>query len=241
MTRRVEKRLRQLTERWALPEGAEQRLSRILDLVQREPSSITAVRDPAHGVDRHIADSLAGLQLAPMRTAARIADLGAGGGFPGLVLAVALPGTQVTLVESVRKKCEFLLSVVDDLELRNVAVVTARAEAWPEGSGSQDVVTARALAPLNVLVEYAAPLLREGGSLVAWKGKRDLSEEADGLHAAEILGLAADPVSPYAAETFSGADARHLYVYLKVRATPSKYPRREGMARKRPLRSSTAA
>jgi 16S rRNA (guanine527-N7)-methyltransferase len=241
MTRRVEKRLRQLTEQWTLPEGSEQRLSRILDLVQREPSSITAVRDPAHGVDLHIADSLAGLQLAPVRTAPRIADLGAGGGFPGLVLAVALPTAEVTLVESVGKKCEFLRSVVDDLELRNVAIVNARAEAWPDGSGSQDVITARALAPLSVLAEYAAPLLREGGSLVAWKGKRDPSEEADGLHAAEILGLAADPGSPYAAETFSGADTRHLYVYSKVRVTPSKFPRREGMARKRPLQSLTGA
>jgi 16S rRNA (guanine527-N7)-methyltransferase len=203
-------------------------------MVAEEPTSITTVRDPTAGVDAHVADSLAGLEVPALRAAGTIADLGSGGGFPGLALAVALPGARVTLVESVGKKCDFLRRAADEAGLANVEVVNARAEAWPAGIGTQDVVTARALAPLNVLAEYAAPLLVAGGSLVAWKGTVDPSEEADGLVAASLLGL--EFRSSRAVEPFSGADHRCLYVYSKVSPTPARYPRREGMARKRPLR-----
>lgn len=230
-------RLVELAERWELSEDAPAQLRKILELVQEEPSSITAVRDPKRGVDVHVGDSLAGLALPELRGARAIADLGSGGGFPGLVLAVALPDTTVNLVESVGKKADFLLRTADAVGLTNVCVVNARAEGWPEGIGANDVVTARALAPLNILVEYAAPLLEEGGRLVAWKGKRDPSEERDGLHAAEVVGLEAH--EPTTAPTFPGGDERHLYVYLKVRPTPPRFPRREGIARKRPLQPST--
>src|SRR5205085_10724560 len=87
----VRMRLRQLDERYALPAGAVERLERLLDLVAAEPSAITSVRDPARGVDVHVADSLVALELADVRSAWRVVDLGAGGGFPGLPLATALP------------------------------------------------------------------------------------------------------------------------------------------------------
>jgi 16S rRNA (guanine527-N7)-methyltransferase len=234
----VDIRLAELAARYELPDAAAERLGGILDHVAAEPTSITTVRDPAQGVELHVADSLAGLEVEQLRGAASIADLGAGGGFPGLVLAVALPAAQVTLVESVGKKCEFLRRTAADLELHNVTVVNARAEAWREGIGSQAAVTARALAPLTVLAEYAAPLLVDGGALVAWKGRRDASEEADGVHAAEVLGL--EPLPPRTVSPIPGADDRHLYVYLKVGVTPARFPRREGIARKRPLQRSTA-
>lgn len=232
----VEQRIVELATRWDLPGEAPRQLRGILDAVAAEPTSITTVRDPAQGVDVHVADSLAGLAIPELRSARRIADLGAGGGFPGLVLAVALPQTRVTLVESVGKKTDFLRRTAEAVGLANVEVVTARAEAWPEGIGAHDVVTARALAPLNILAEYAAPLLEEGGRLIAWKAKRDPSEERDSIYAADVLGL--EPQPTVAAETFPGADERHLYVYLKVRPTPDRFPRREGMARKRPLQPS---
>jgi 16S rRNA (guanine527-N7)-methyltransferase len=231
----VDDRLAQLADRWELPQAAPGQLKTILDLVASEPTSITTVRDPALGVDVHVADSLVGLEFAVLRDATRIADLGSGAGFPGLALAVALPDAHVTLVESVGKKCEFLRRTVEAADLGNVEVVHGRAEAWPAGIGTQDVVTARALAPLNVLAEYAAPLLVAGGSLLAWKGHQDPSEEADGMAAASQLGL--EPRPPRAVEPFDGANARHLYLYLKVSPTPDRYPRREGMARKRPLRA----
>jgi 16S rRNA (guanine527-N7)-methyltransferase len=121
--------------------------------------------------------------------------------------------------------------------LANVDVVHARAEDWPAGIGAHDLVTARALAPLNVLVEYAAPLLADSGALVAWKGRRDPAEEADGTAAAEQLGMHLREVRRV--EPFADVRDRHLYLYLKVRPTPNRYPRRPGMARKRPLTAST--
>jgi 16S rRNA (guanine527-N7)-methyltransferase len=94
-------------------------------------------------------------------------------------------------------------------------------------------VTARAVAPLAVLVEYAAPLLRTGGHFVAWKGARDRDEEAAGAHAGSELGLHSH--DPIAITPYSGARDLHLHLYSKVRETPAKYPRRPGMAAKRPL------
>ncbi len=235
----VDARLVQLADQYDLPDGAAARLRGVLDHVAAEPTSITTVRDPARGVELHVADSLAGLEVERLRGAPSIADLGAGGGFPGLVLAVALPAARVTLVESVGKKCEFLRRTAADLELHNVTVVNARAEAWHDGIGTQGAVTARALAPLTILAEYAAPLLVDGGALVAWKGRRDSAEEADGAHAAGVLGL--EPLPPRTVAPVPGADERRLYVYLKVAPTPARFPRREGIARKRPLQRSMTA
>jgi 16S rRNA (guanine527-N7)-methyltransferase len=232
----VDDRLEGLAARWRLAPGAAGRLRTVLDRVASEPTAITTVRDPEQAVDVHVADSLSVLAVPAVRAADRLADLGSGGGFPGLALAIALPGAAVTLVESVGKKCDFLRRAADAAGLENVAVVNARAEAWRAGLGTQDVVTARALAPLNVLAEYAAPLLREGGALVAMKARRDLSEEAAGAAAAAILGL--EPAAPMLVEPFADAGARNLHLYLKVRPTPDRFPRREGMARKRPLQGS---
>jgi 16S rRNA (guanine527-N7)-methyltransferase len=182
----------------------------------------------------HIADSLAGLEVAAVGEAERIADLGSGAGLPGLVLAIARPDAEVVLVESVGKKCAWLERTVSALGLENVRVVCARAEELEEAPF--DVVTARALASLPVLCEYAAPLLREGGSLVAWKGAVDAREDADGLHAANVLGLEREEVR--AVEPYPGSQRRTLHVFRKVSPTPDGYPRRPGMAAKRPLTAS---
>jgi 16S rRNA (guanine527-N7)-methyltransferase len=224
-------------ERSGLTPEATAAIERLLDLVANEPAAPTTVRDRAEAVDVHVADSLSGLELAAVRGARRIADLGAGAGFPGLVLAAALPDARVTLVESVKRKCDWLSRAVETMGLANVDVVHTRAEDWPGGLGAHDLVTARALATLNVLVEYAAPLLADGGALVAWKGRRDPVEEADGGAAAEQVGMALRDVRRV--EPFADVRDRHLYLYLKVRPTPNRYPRRAGMARKRPLRAST--
>ena len=233
----VAHRLAELAERYGLPDSAAERLALLLDLVAQEPSAITAVRDPAEGVDVHVADSLVALELAEVRGSRRIADLGSGGGFPGLALAIASPDAHVALVESVGRKCAFLRGAVERLGLGNADVVHARAEAWREGLGAYELVTARALAPLTTIIEYAAPLLELGGSLVAWKGMVAADEEADGRAAAAAVGMSAP--AAHAVEPFAGAKRRYLYVNSKVMETPGIYPRREGMARKRPIRAST--
>jgi 16S rRNA (guanine527-N7)-methyltransferase len=233
----VDNRLAELAERYALPEGAPEQLAVLLDLVATEPSAITTVRDPAKGVDLHVADSLVALELPQVPAAQRIADLGSGAGFPGLVLAIALPNAHVALVESVGRKCAFMRGASERLGVANAEVVQSRAEAWPQGIAMHDLVTARALAPLTTLVEYAAPLLVVGGALVSWKGAVHAGEEADGQAAAAALGMSAPVIR--AVKPFAGAREHKLYVYSKVMATPSRYPRREGMARKRPIRVSS--
>lgn len=229
-------RIAQLAARFALPAAAPDQLERLLALLAGDPRAPTTLRDPARAVDAHVADALVALDLDVVRSARRIADLGAGAGFPGLVLAAALPGAGVTLVESNRRKCRFLARATGEMGLANVTVVAERAEAWHAGAGAQELVTARALAALSVVVEYAAPLLREGGALVAWKGRRAAAEEADGAAAAAQLGLAPREIRPV--EPWAGADHLHLHLYLKVRCTPNRFPRRPGMASKRPLRAS---
>ena len=212
-------------------------IERLLDLLERDETAPTAVRDRAQARDLHVADSLTGLELPEVRNARRIADLGAGAGFPGLVLAAALPDARVALVESVGRKCAWLQLAVDVMGLANAEVVHARAEEWAAGMGANDLVTARALSSLNVLVEYASPLLAEGGALVAWKGRRDPVEEADGAAAAAQVAM--EPAAVARVQPFPEARDRHLYLYLKVGSTPNGYPRRAGMAAKRPLRAST--
>ena len=191
------------------------------------------MHDPAQGVDVHIADSLAGLEVPEFAPPALIADLGAGAGLPGLVLAAVLPAARVVLVESAGRKCDFLRDAAAAMGLANAEVVCERAEAWSDGLGRCDVVSARALAALPVLCEYAAPLLRDGGVLVAWKGAVEDPEAADAAAAARHLGLTADPVR--AVVPFPGSERRTLHVLRKTAPTPPEFPRRPGMATKRPL------
>jgi 16S rRNA (guanine527-N7)-methyltransferase len=232
---RVTAGLDRLAQRFALPPEAPAQLERLLALVAEDPHAPTTLRDPATALDAHVADALVGLDLEAVRSAARIADLGAGAGFPGLVLAAALPHAQVALVESNKRKCEFLERAVDAMGLSNSAVVGERVESWRTGIGAHDLVTARAVAPLNVLVEYAAPLLCAGGALVAWKGRRDEAEEAEGAAAASLTGLEVVEIVPV--KPWAGAERLHLHVLRKVGATPNRFPRRPGIASKRPLRA----
>ncbi len=207
------------------------RLAALLELLRDDPTAPTSVTDPAAAVAAHITDSLDGLAVPAVRAAQRIADLGAGAGFPGLPLAVALPQARVDLVESLSRKCAFLERAIAAAAAANAHVACARAESWDQRD--LDVVVARAVAPLNVLVEYAAPLLRSGGTLVAWKGRPSEGEEADAAAAAGTVGLEME--EPIVLPGRPGAEHRVLYLYSKVRPTPSRFPRRPGIARKRPL------
>lgn len=233
----VRRRLEQLAARHGLAPEKADALERLLELVQADPTAPTTVRDPAAAVDAHVADALVALDLDHVRSARGIADLGSGAGFPGLILAAALPDAAVALVEATGRKCAFLERAAQAMGLGNVEIVHARAESWPAGLGSRDVVTARAVAPLAVLVEYAAPLLAHNGALVAWKGGRDAEEERAGTAAAAAVGLDLAEVRPV--EPWIGAERLHLHVYVKVASTPNRFPRRPGMASKRPLRPST--
>jgi 16S rRNA (guanine527-N7)-methyltransferase len=229
----VDARLAALAAEHGLDRSAVDALRRLLEHQAGDEHASTTVRDAEAAMDRHVADSLAALVLPSVRDARHIADLGSGAGWPGLALAAALPDARVELVESASRRCRYLERAVHAAGLSNVDVVHARAEAWPEGIGSHDLVTARALAALPVLCEYAAPLLAEGGELVAYKGEVAEDETRAGARAASELGLEA--VEVVAVRPYRDAGPAVLHRFRKIAPTPARFPRRPGMALKRPL------
>jgi 16S rRNA (guanine527-N7)-methyltransferase len=229
----VERRLSELAARYGLDAAAVEALRALLRHQSEDEHAPTTVRDPVAAVDRHLADSLVALELPPVRDARRVADLGAGAGWPGLALAAALPDARVALVESAARRCSYLERAVAAAGLGNADVVHARAEEWTAGLGAQDVVTARALAALPVLCEYAAPLLADGGTLVAWKGRPGADELDAGRRAAAELGLS--DLRMTAVDPYPGAGEAVLVTARKIAPTPERFPRRPGIALKRPL------
>jgi 16S rRNA (guanine527-N7)-methyltransferase len=225
--------LEALASRYGLSAAATERLAALHGLLVSEPLAPTAVRDPRKVVDDHLADALVALEIEQVRVAASIADLGSGPGVPGLPLAIALPNADVALVESSARKCAFLELAIGSCGVENAHAVHARAELWTAGLGKMDVVTARALAPLTVVAEYAAPLLKVGGSVVVWRGGRDQVDEAAAACAARELGL--EVLEPRQVIPYPGALRRYLHVMTKVGPTPDGFPRRPGVARRRPL------
>jgi 16S rRNA (guanine527-N7)-methyltransferase len=232
--------LSELVARYRLGAAAAGQIARILEALRAEPDPHTTVSDPQVALEVHVADALSGLEVRELAAARRIADIGAGAGFPGLVLAVALPQAQVDLVESSGRKTTVVDRLIQAGDVSNSRSITTRAEelgavpaALGGGREAYEAVTARAVGSLALLVEYAAPLLREGGVLVAWKGARDAAEEAAGASAAASVGMAVEHV--LAVKPFPSSENRHLHVVRKISPTPPGFPRRPGMARKRPL------
>jgi 16S rRNA (guanine527-N7)-methyltransferase len=217
------------------------RLEALLEALAADERAPSSVRDPERAWRVHVEDSLSGLEIPGLAGAKRIADVGSGAGFPGLVLAIALPGAEVDLIESIDRKCEFMRAACERAGVANATVVAERAETWAEsapragGRESYDAVTARAVGRLATLAELASPLLRDGGVLVAWKGRRDAEEEAELERAASRTAMRA--VEIRAAEPYPGSRNRHLHVLEKAGPTPDGLPRRPGMAKKRPFGS----
>lgn len=209
-------------------------LETVLDLLAQERASVSSVTDPERAWRVHVEDSLTGLDVAELKKARRIADIGSGAGFPGLVLAVALADAQVDLIESVGRKCEFIRRAIEAAEIANATVLNARSEEIASGEGreSYDVVTARAVGRLSTLGELASPLLRDDGVLVAWKGKRDPDEERQLERASGPLAM--QPVVILDVGDRAGSRHRHLHLVRKAGPTPADLPRRPGMAKKRP-------
>ena len=229
----VAARLDEICQEHGLGSEVNSKLALILDGLAGEHAP-TAVSDPKEAVDVHIADALSGIAVSEIHDAAIvIADLGSGCGVPGLPLAAALPNASFVAVEASGRRCEFITEVAAASGILNLTATKARAEEWFDGHGKCDVVIARALAPLAVIVEYAAPLLQLGGTLVAWKGSPSTDELASGAKAGELTGL--DLLETTLVTPWSAGGQRQLIRMRKVAETPDRFPRRAGMAAKRPL------
>lgn len=203
-----------------------------------EEANVIGTRDFGRILLDHVLDSLSCYLFRPVADAGRLADVGSGGGLPGIPIKICVPGMGLTLIESTGKKARFLRRVVDELPLTGTEVVGGRVEDASrkvEHRGMYDVATARAVARLSVLAEYCVPLLKVGGCVVSMKGRLPDEELSEGERAAEKLGAKVSEHIrvPHLPEV--GEKERRLVVIQKVRETPGKYPRNVGVPAKKPL------
>ncbi|MCJ7434274.1 MAG: 16S rRNA (guanine(527)-N(7))-methyltransferase RsmG [Anaerolineales bacterium] len=198
--------------------------------------NLTAIRDRESIRTKHFLDSLSCVQAWQARPPSRLVDIGTGAGFPGIPLKIIYPSMKITLVESVGKKAMFCQHIVRVLGLENVEIIQARAEDLgqkAEHREKYDWAVARAVAQMNVLVEYLLPLVKIGGMVLAQKGESAPVEAQDAEKAMKLLGGKLKQLIPV---NLPGvADDRYLVLIDKVAATPPKYPRKAGISAKTPL------
>ena len=206
--------------------------SRML-LEKNQVMNLTAITEPKDVAALHLLDSLELAALAGLE-AGRLVDVGCGAGFPGVPTAIARPGLQVTLLDSLGKRVDFLREACGKLGLENVECIHQRAE---EFAGARreafDFAVSRAVAALPVLCELCLPLVKVGGKMLAMKSANSDEEIQRAGHAAEVLGGRVEWVKDY---TIPTTDVVHRVVCVeKVKATPGKYPRRFALIKKQPL------
>jgi 16S rRNA (guanine527-N7)-methyltransferase len=186
----------------------------------------------------HVLDSLSCFLYRPLFDARRLADVGSGGGLPGVPIKIVKPDLAATFVESTGKKASFLRYAVESLSLENVEVANVRVEEFGRERGcrrAHDIVTSRAVARLSVVAEYSVPLLEKGGRVLAMKGKVEQEELAEGRRAADALGARVVEIVEVPMLPAVGKKERKLVILEKIRETSARYPRRPGVAAKRPL------
>lgn len=204
-----------------------------LVLERNQVMNLTAITEPKDVAALHLLDSLELAALAGLE-AGRLVDVGCGAGFPGVPTAIARPGLQVTLLDSLGKRVDFLREACGKLGLENVECIHQRAE---EFAGARreafDFAVSRAVAALPVLCELCLPLVKVGGKMLAMKSANSDEEIQGAGHAAEVLGGRVEWVKDY---TIPTTDVVHRVVCVeKVKATPGKYPRRFALIKKQPL------
>lgn len=215
-----------------------------MDIVARELQfwnqsrvNLTAITEIEDIIVRHFLDSISILANVEIPEGAKLIDVGTGAGFPGIVLKIARPDIQLTLVESFGKKAEYLRHAVTQLGwIDEVEVLQERAEDVGQDEAHReayDVVVARGVANMPTLAEYLVPLAKIGGLVIAQKGDTAEAEVEDGRFSIEKLGGAVQKIVPVQLPTVE--QVHHLVLIDKVSATPDNYPRRAGMPTKRPL------
>ena len=197
---------------------------------------LTAVTEDEETVDKHFIDSLTVLKTGIIKHESTLIDVGTGAGFPGMVLAIAQPDLQVTLMDSQQKRLLFLEKVCKETDARNVTIVHARAEDGarkPELREQFDYAAARALAPLNVLCEYLLPYVKPDGYALCWKGPALAEEMESGRKAAHLLG---GRMEMPAFCDIAGREWKHMILPVrKIQPTGKAYPRKAGTPKNKPL------
>jgi len=193
--------------------------------------NLTAITDPEQAWHRHILDSLTLLPYLVQPDAKRVADIGSGGGLPGIPLAIVLPNVEFALIEATGKKADFLREAADKLGLGNITVINERAETigrdHKQHREQYDAVIVRAVGKLRVLLELSAAFVKVGGHVLAVKGERASEEIAEAKQALHALHCAI--VDTHRTPTGT------IVVIEKLRKTPRIYPRRAGEPKRAPL------
>lgn len=195
--------------------------------------NLTAITDPEEVRIKHFEDSLS--LLEPIRlTTQSLIDIGAGAGFPGIPLKIKCPQIQLTLVEATRKKVDFLRYIIEKLGLKDIEVIWGRAEEISKDKRERyDIAVSRAVANLNILSELCLPFVKVGGYFIAYKGEKIEAEVKESENAIKLLGGKLKEIKNV--QLPNSDIVRSLVIIEKISPTPEKYPRRPGMANKRPL------
>lgn len=222
-----------------LPEETRSRLNRLVDLFLAENAvtNLSALRTKETCFPGNVLDSLAFLEFWKNRNAhVSLLDVGTGGGFPLLPIAICCPSIRCTGLDAVGKKVKAVERIAAALELKNVRLIQERTEVLGRNKDHRDqydIVTARAVAPLPVLLEFCAPFLKRGGSLVLWKSLHIDEELTQSKAAEKALHVKAETPIRYTLPGDWGE--RQLLIYTKTGATDVRYPRAVGEAKQRPI------
>lgn len=198
-----------------------------------EKINLTAIIEPREVILKHFVDSLTIAKY--IKENEKLIDVGTGAGFPGIPLSIVKENTDIVLLDSLNKRINFLEEVKENLKLENITTIHGRAEEFGKNRKEReiyDIATSRAVAPLNILLEYLLPLVKVGGKAICMKGS-NIKEIENAKNALEILGGKIEKIEEI---TLPNSDIkRNIIIVKKVKNTPSKYPRKPGTPSKEPI------
>lgn len=202
-----------------------------------EKVNLTSITDPAEFIEKHYIDSLLSVPCDEFKKADRIIDVGTGGGFPGIPLALAAPDKEFVLIDSLNKRIKIINELCNEIGIYNVTAVHGRAEELAKNKGHRqtyDLCVSRAVANLATLSEYCLPFIKKGGWFLAYKGPDTSDELKNSKKAIHILGGTIRREEQAALKDFG---LEHKIIFIeKTGSTPSKYPRKAGTPSKEPLK-----
>ncbi len=217
------------------------KFSRYLELLVQwnQKINLTSLKTTQEIIIKHFLDSISCIKVINKYVNTEgisVIDVGAGAGFPGMPIKIICPSIRLSLLEARKKKTIFLKKVTEEINFQKVKILNGRAETFGKGPDHReryDIAISRAVAPLNVLSEYCLPLVRAGGLFIAQKGRSYKKETEKSFKTIQVLGGELIGVENVRIPFIN--QERHLLVIKKIKDTPSKYPRKEGLPQKRPL------
>lgn len=203
-------------------------------VVESNKYNLTTIKDLEEVYIKHFYDSLLLSKTIDLTQNLKLADIGSGAGFPGLVIKIMFPNLKVTLIEPTLKRCNFLNLVIKELNLTDIEVINARAEEYiKETKETFDIVTARAVAPLNILLELSVPFLKINGYFIAMKGSNAKEELIEAQNAYKVLNTTVE--QEYEFNLPKDLGKRIIIKFKKLGKTKDIYPRMYSKIKKQPL------